>query len=180
MLQKTISTLADYHCIGRMPMKGILLLLPILTLVIINAFGQINYEKRFEKKTFLLSIETARGPFLLSLRDNEKMTVDTLAYHSQGMAVNYHVHDVWLEDDFLIFVHSQHWLHAAIECANYENGKWIFINFRPSLLSPEEVLQPHEIKIIDRNHIKVTKGGKSYIHTIDYKERKHTVAEETK
>ena len=125
-------------------------------------------------------MKTHHGPVLLSLRDNVNNTVDTLVYYDDVMGVDYFVYDVYLDDNFLSFAHTQIWANASVECAFFENGKWNFIKYRPELISPEEVKEPHEIKIVDRNHIKVTKGGKSYIHTFDYKERKHTVAEENK
>ena len=185
MLQKTISGMAGFRhnkstMLYSIPMQKLFFLLPMLIFVGFKTFGQIQYEKRFEKKTLILNIKSLRGPFILALKDNEENTIDTLAYHNDILGVDYYVYDAWLDNDVLMFAHSQRWLNASLECAIFENGKWNFLKFWPNLLSPEEVLQPHEIKIIDRNHIKVTKGGKSYIHTIDYKERKHTVAEETK
>ena len=185
MLQKTISGMAGFRCIKSpilyiIPMKKLQLLLPIFLLVGFNVFGQLHYKKRFEKKTFSLEIKTYQGPIIVSLIDNEKQTIDTLAYSKYVRGNGYIVYDAWLENDFLLFVRSQSLGNATIENGTFENGKWEGKKFWPEILSSEEVLQPHEIKIIDRNHIKVTKGGKSYIHTLDYKERKHTVAEENK
>ena len=185
MLQKTISGMAGFRhnkstMLYSIPMQKLFFLLPMLIFVGFKTFGQIQYEKRFEKQTFSLNITTHHGPFLLSLKDNNKGTIDTLVYYDDVFGGGYVVYDVYLNETFLAFAHTQTSMNASIACAFFENGKWNFPKYWPQLVSHEEVKEPHEIKIIDSNHIKVTKGGKSYIHTIDYKERKHTVAEENK
>ena len=112
MLQKTIFGMAGFRhnkspLLYSIPMQKLFFLLPMLIFVGFKTFGQIQYEKRFEKKTLILNIKSLRGPFILALKDNEENTIDTLAYHNDILGVDYYVYDAWLDNDVLMFAHSQ-------------------------------------------------------------------------